>query len=218
MFRILGDSELLTAEGGRMRIVRTASRQGSNADLAADWTIGRVGERPGVRPIPHEHGIAGLKYATRFFFGVGQNAFGRDFADPAARQVEGSDGNFPGASGVSEALVGTKGTCQVNAYTINGKPVLDRKAAREATDPYVQEHTDLIASIRNGKPLNEPYIKAARRDSRTIAPIKLAPGHYFMMGDNRISSCDSPGMPRIACAQISKPRPRLRSTASTMAP
>ena len=43
----------------------------------------------------------------------------------------------------------------------------------------------------NGKPLNEPYIKAARRDSRTIAPIKIAPGHYFMMGDNRISSCDS---------------------------
>jgi signal peptidase I len=43
----------------------------------------------------------------------------------------------------------------------------------------------------NGKPLNEPYIKAARRDSRTIAPIKLAPGHFFMMGDNRISSCDS---------------------------
>jgi signal peptidase I len=43
----------------------------------------------------------------------------------------------------------------------------------------------------NGKPLNEPYIKAARRDSRTIAPIRIAPGHYFMMGDNRISSCDS---------------------------
>jgi signal peptidase I len=43
----------------------------------------------------------------------------------------------------------------------------------------------------NGKLLNEPYIKAARRDSRTIAPIKIAPGHYFMMGDNRVSSCDS---------------------------
>jgi signal peptidase I len=43
----------------------------------------------------------------------------------------------------------------------------------------------------NGKRLNEPYIKAARRDSRTIAPIRIAPGHYFMMGDNRVSSCDS---------------------------
>jgi signal peptidase I len=43
----------------------------------------------------------------------------------------------------------------------------------------------------NGRPLDEPYIKAARRDSRTIAPITIAPGHYFMMGDNRNSSCDS---------------------------
>jgi signal peptidase I len=43
----------------------------------------------------------------------------------------------------------------------------------------------------DGKQLNEPYIKAARRDSRTIAPIRIAPGHYFMMGDNRVSSCDS---------------------------
>jgi signal peptidase I len=42
-----------------------------------------------------------------------------------------------------------------------------------------------------GQPLKEPYIKAARRDSRTIAPIRIAPGHYFMMGDNRVSSCDS---------------------------
>lgn len=43
----------------------------------------------------------------------------------------------------------------------------------------------------NGEPLKELYIKAGRRDSRTIAPIRIAPGHYFMMGDNRNSSCDS---------------------------
>jgi signal peptidase I len=43
----------------------------------------------------------------------------------------------------------------------------------------------------NGKPLSEPYIKAARRDSRTIAPIHIPRGRYFMMGDNRASSCDS---------------------------
>ena len=43
----------------------------------------------------------------------------------------------------------------------------------------------------NGKRLNEPYIKPARRDSRTIAPLKIPNGQYFMMGDNRQSSCDS---------------------------
>jgi signal peptidase I len=43
----------------------------------------------------------------------------------------------------------------------------------------------------NGKRLTEPYIKAARRDERTVAPQKIAPRNYFMMGDNRVSSCDS---------------------------
>jgi signal peptidase I len=43
----------------------------------------------------------------------------------------------------------------------------------------------------NGKQLSEPYIKAPRRDSRTIAPIRIPRGRYFMMGDNRVSSCDS---------------------------
>ena len=43
----------------------------------------------------------------------------------------------------------------------------------------------------NGKRLDEPYVKPDRRDARTISPIKIAPGHYFMMGDNRSSSCDS---------------------------
>jgi myo-inositol 2-dehydrogenase/D-chiro-inositol 1-dehydrogenase len=51
---------------------------------------------------------------------------------------------------ISEALVGTKGRCQVNEYTINGERV-----GSDNKDPYVQEHTDLIASIRKGEPLNE---------------------------------------------------------------
>ena len=67
------------------------------------------------------------------------------------RQISGTDANLRGISGVSEALAGAKGTCQVNTYTINGKPV----AKREPVSPYVQEHTDLIQSIRSGKPINE---------------------------------------------------------------
>jgi signal peptidase I len=43
----------------------------------------------------------------------------------------------------------------------------------------------------NGKKLDEPYVKPDRRDARTISPIKIKPGNYFMMGDNRSSSCDS---------------------------
>ncbi len=43
----------------------------------------------------------------------------------------------------------------------------------------------------DGKRLNEPYIQPDRRDTRTIKPIHIPAGHYFFMGDNRNSSCDS---------------------------
>jgi signal peptidase I len=43
----------------------------------------------------------------------------------------------------------------------------------------------------DGKKLDEPYIQPSRRDARTIKPIKIQSDHYFMMGDNRSSSCDS---------------------------
>jgi signal peptidase I len=43
----------------------------------------------------------------------------------------------------------------------------------------------------DGKKLDEPYIKADRRDHQTKGPIKIGKGRYFMMGDNRASSCDS---------------------------
>jgi hypothetical protein len=61
-------------------------------------------------------------------------------------------GHSPGSSRVSEKIVGTKGTSNCvgniggeNAWSFEGKSI----------DPYVQEHIDLIASIREGKPLNE---------------------------------------------------------------
>jgi len=55
------------------------------------------------------------------------------------------------ANEVGEHLVGTKGMCHVNAYSINGK----RVTSGRGTNAYVQEHTDLIESIRSQKPINE---------------------------------------------------------------
>jgi signal peptidase I len=43
----------------------------------------------------------------------------------------------------------------------------------------------------DGKRLDEPYVRPERRDARTIGTMTIAKGHYFMMGDNRNSSCDS---------------------------
>ncbi|MBU6293307.1 MAG: Gfo/Idh/MocA family oxidoreductase [Planctomycetes bacterium] len=56
---------------------------------------------------------------------------------------------------VTEFVSGTKGNSHVGGFTINGKPAIERTAVRKAADPYVQEHTDLIESIRKGQPINE---------------------------------------------------------------
>jgi predicted dehydrogenase len=61
------------------------------------------------------------------------------------RQIAHTDSN------VSEAFAGTKGTCQADRHIINGQ----RISTSRGTDPYVQEHSDLIASIRSEKRVNE---------------------------------------------------------------
>ena len=43
----------------------------------------------------------------------------------------------------------------------------------------------------NGKRLDEPFIDPHYRDTQTIKPMKIPAGQYFMMGDNRVGSCDS---------------------------
>jgi hypothetical protein len=58
--------------------------------------------------------------------------------------------HIPGDNDVSESVVGTKGSSRVNAYQINRQEV-----ANDDRDPYVQEHIDLLNSIRAGRPLNE---------------------------------------------------------------
>jgi predicted dehydrogenase len=89
-------------------------------------------------------------------YGVIYDFFGIDYAWPnqvhvisQCRQIDGC------VNEVGEHLKGTSGDCHVNAYSIKGRPVVSRAGARASTDPYVQEHTDLIESVRSSKPLNE---------------------------------------------------------------
>lgn len=56
------------------------------------------------------------------------------------------------ADRVEEKIIGTKGVAFGYGEIKGDRPW---KFEGEETNPYVQEHTDLIASIRSGKPLNE---------------------------------------------------------------
>jgi myo-inositol 2-dehydrogenase/D-chiro-inositol 1-dehydrogenase len=65
------------------------------------------------------------------------------------RQINGCKDN------VSEYIVGTKGStnCANKILDLNGTPVWSYEGPKPS--PYVQEHTDLVAAIRAGKPINE---------------------------------------------------------------
>jgi len=100
------------------------------------------------------HGLGGRQWRTGPEYGNIFDHFGVEFTYPndvktisMCRQIEGTTDN------VSERVVGTKGIWRSEVSAIEGENPW--KYAGPNVDPYVQEHTDLIKSIRDGKPLNE---------------------------------------------------------------
>ncbi len=99
-------------------------------------------------------GMGGRQVRTDPAYGSIFDHFAIDFEYPEnvhvmsmARQIEGCEGN------VSETIVGSKGTFHSGGYRISGDKKFSFRS--KEVNPYVQEHIDLIASIRAGKPLNE---------------------------------------------------------------
>jgi len=97
--------------------------------------------------------VGGKQVRVEPEYGNGWDHFAVDFEYPNDVHVLSMCRHWPGTPGnVSEAVVGTKGKSNCssritgpNEWSLQGG---DNK-------PYVQEHTDLIASIRSGNPLNE---------------------------------------------------------------
>ena len=120
-----------------------------NLDVA-NWVLGA---HP-VRAV----GVGGRQQRTDPKYGHIFDHFAVDLEYPSGarvlsmcRQIEGS------ANHIGESFVGTKGRTDAKG-TIEGARAWKYQAPGpegRAPNPYVQEHTHLVASIRAGKPLNE---------------------------------------------------------------
>ena len=117
-----------------------------NIDVA-NWVIGA----PPIRAIA----AGGRQQRTDPKYGHIYDHFAVDFeyANGArvmsmCRQIEGTRGR------VGENVIGTRGSADP-AGKILGARAWTYQAPEKPVSPYVQEHTDLIASIRAGKPYNE---------------------------------------------------------------
>jgi predicted dehydrogenase len=88
-------------------------------------------------------------------YGVIYDHFGVDYEYPNGVHVMSMCRHWPNSKdNVSEAVVGTKGKSNCsNLIELYGGDKW--KAAGGGKNAYVQEHTDLVASIRAGEPLNE---------------------------------------------------------------
>ncbi|GMV22488.1 MAG: hypothetical protein AMXMBFR57_24370 [Acidimicrobiia bacterium] len=119
-----------------------------NIDVA-NWVLGAT-------PIK-AMGVGGRQYRTDPKYGHIYDHFAVDFEYPngvrvlsMCRQIQGSDNR------IGEHFIGTKGTSDAqqrifgaNAWTFTRQP------GAAGNNGYRQEHTDLVASIRAGKPYNE---------------------------------------------------------------
>ncbi len=116
-----------------------------NLDVA-NWALGA---HP-VRAV----GMGGRQVRTDPVYGNIYDHFAIDYEYENGCRLMSMCRQIPGCeNSVSEALTGTKGFCQVNKYTITGEK--SWRLNGKDNLPYVQEHADLIASIRSGSPYNE---------------------------------------------------------------
>jgi predicted dehydrogenase len=151
-----------------------------NIDVV-NWAIGThpvravaVGGRQ-VRTDPKRYGHIFDHFCVDFEYPDGVHCLSM------ARQQPNTDGN------VSEAIVGTKGRSNPdgsitgeNAWRFSGK----------SPNPYVQEHADLIASIRAGEPLNEAQQVAESTMSAIMGRIAAYTGKRVTWDELMASTLD----------------------------
>ena len=100
-------------------------------------------------------GAGGRQWRTDPKYGHIYDHFAVDFEYPSGARVMSMCRQIDGTRGrIGEHFIGTKGSSDP-AGKILGASAWAYEAPEKPVSPYVQEHTDLVASIRSGKPYNE---------------------------------------------------------------
>ena len=100
-------------------------------------------------------GAGGRQWRTDPKYGHIYDHFAVDFEYPNGARVMSMCRQIDGTRGrIGEHFIGTKGSSDP-AGKIFGASAWNYESPEKPVSPYVQEHTDLVASIRSGKPYNE---------------------------------------------------------------
>ena len=100
-------------------------------------------------------GAGGRQWRTDPKYGHIYDHFAVDFEYPSGARVMSMCRQIDGTRGrIGEHFIGTKGSSDP-AGKIFGSSAWTYEAPEKPVSPYVQEHSDLVASIRSGKPYNE---------------------------------------------------------------
>jgi predicted dehydrogenase len=101
-------------------------------------------------------GMGGRAARVDPMYGNGWDHFAVEYEYPNGARILSMCRQTAGATdNVSERVVGTKGFSYTDGADGYIKGVKPYKMERPSPNPYVQEHADLIASIKAGKPVNE---------------------------------------------------------------
>lgn len=117
-----------------------------NIDVA-NWVIG-------AHPVKAT-GVGGRQWRTQPVYGHIYDHFAIDFEYPSGARVLSMCRQIDGTRGrIEEQFLGSKGASNASGRITGASPWNWEKPERSVS-PYVQEHTDLIASIRASRPINE---------------------------------------------------------------
>jgi signal peptidase I len=117
-----------------------------------------------------------------------------------AKPIEHCEGRFSDRVIANRLAYRLRDPARGDIVVFEAPAAADRCGSRAGGSAFVKRIVGLpgeVVSTRHGvihidgDRLSEPYVAPPRRGDESRAWPRVAPGHYFLLGDNRVHSCDS---------------------------